>query len=200
MATQEKLLKSLEILKSLSSPNQTFDPSKRKEKIQHCHIVTEAISNSTIKIAPNFHTYLSITIEVLLQLCDDQESDVRMTAGDCLNRIIRALNDGNIGKVQIELHKGIKRNGPAKSLRAALKRFSQLAHLIRPHKGKPYVVNLFPTLIKVSERPEEQVHETLANSILPIMKVLGSFSSDNEIKVKLMYFFFRVKSMGFRGC
>jgi huntingtin len=110
------------------------------------------------------------------------------------------LNDGNIGKVQIELHKGIKRNGPAKSLRAALKRFSQLAHLIRPHKGKPYVVNLFPTLIKVSERPEEQVHETLANSILPIMKVLGSFSSDNEIKVKLMYFFFRVKSMGFRGC
>ncbi|RZC38340.1 huntingtin-like [Asbolus verrucosus] len=189
MATQEKLLKSLEILKNLSAPNQTFDPLnstsvcfRKKDKIQHCHIVTEAISNSTIKIAPNFHTYLSITIEVLLQLCDDQESDVRMTAEECLNRIIRALNDGNIGKVQIELHKGIKRNGPARSLRAALWRFAQLAYLIRPHKGKPYVVNLFPTLIKMSERTEEQIHETLANSLTAIMKVLGSFSSDNEIK------------------
>lgn len=93
------------------------------------------------------------------------------------------MNDGNIGKVQIELHKGIKQNGSARSLRAALKRFAQLAHLIRPHKGKPYVVNLFPTLIKVSERPEEQIHETLANSVLPIMKVLGCFASDIEIKV-----------------
>ncbi|XP_008191527.2 huntingtin [Tribolium castaneum] len=182
MATQEKLLKSLEVLKTLSAPNQTFDSSKKKDKIQHCHIVTEAISNSTIKIAPSFPTYLSITIEVLLQLCDDQESDVRMTAGDCLNKVIRAMNDGNIGKVQIELHKGIKQNGSARSLRAALKRFSQLAHLIRPHKGKPYVVNLFPTLIKVSQRPEEQIHETLANSLAPIMRVLGSFTSEVEIK------------------
>ncbi|XP_063922689.1 huntingtin isoform X2 [Zophobas morio] len=194
MATQEKLLKSLEILKNLSAPNQTFDASKKKDKIQHCHIVTEAISNSTIKIAPNFHTYLSITIEVLLQLCDDQESDVRMTAGDCLNRIIRAMNDGNIGKVQIELHKGIKRNGPARTLRAALKRFSQLAHLIRPHKGKPYVVNLYPTLIKVAERPEEQIHETLANSLSPIMTVLGCFSTEIEIKGLLKGFLKNISS------
>lgn len=81
------------------------------------------------------------------------------------------------------MHKEIKRNGPARSLRASLWRFAQLAHLIRPLKGKAYVDNLFPNLCKVIERPEEQIHETLANSISKIMKNLGSFASDNEIKV-----------------
>ena len=108
------------------------------------------------------------------------------------------MNDGNIGKVQIELHKGIKRNGPARTLRAALKRFSQLAHLIRPHKGKPYVVNLYPTLIKVAERPEEQIHETLANSLSPIMTVLGCFSTEIEIKVKIILYCLK-NNCGFSG-
>lgn len=91
--------------------------------------------------------------------------------------------------MQIELHKGIKRNGSARTLRAALWRFAQLAHLIRPHKGKPYVVNLFPTLLKVAERPEEQIHETLASSLSKIMSVLGCFSSDAETKVHILAYY-----------
>lgn len=90
-----------------------------------------------------------------------------------------------MSKVLIELHKGIKRNGSARSLRAALWRFSQLAHLIRPQKGKPYVANLFPALIKISERPEEQVHDTLSSSLMKIMQNLGKFASDLDIKVTI---------------
>lgn len=37
----------------------------------------------------------------------------------------------NMGKVNLELHKEIKRNGSARSLRAALWRFAELAHMIR---------------------------------------------------------------------
>lgn len=47
------------------------------------------MGNSTIRIAFNFGYLLSFSIEVLLQLCDDQESDVRMIADECLNRLIR---------------------------------------------------------------------------------------------------------------
>lgn len=93
------------------------------------------------------------------------------------------MSNGNIGKVQIELHKEIKKNGAARSLRAALSRFSQLAHLIRPHKGKPYVTNLIPCIIKITEREEEMIQETLANSLPNIMNSLGSFTTDNDIKV-----------------
>lgn len=32
---------------------------------------------------------LEVTIETFLKLCDDSDSDVRMTSDECLNRIIR---------------------------------------------------------------------------------------------------------------
>ncbi|KAJ8971468.1 hypothetical protein NQ317_001243 [Molorchus minor] len=111
-----------------------------------------------------------------------------MTSEECLNRIIRAANDRHIGKIQIELHKEIKRNGEARPLRTALWFFSILAHNIRPHKGKPYVVNMFPSIIKIAERNEESIHETLAMSLPKIMAALGCFSSENEIKVLLKAF------------
>lgn len=55
----------------------------------HLTITTEAMANPTIQIAPNFNYLLSFSIEVLLQLCDDPESDVRMVVEECLNRLIR---------------------------------------------------------------------------------------------------------------
>ncbi|XP_017781525.1 PREDICTED: huntingtin [Nicrophorus vespilloides] len=182
MATQEKLLKSLEALRLLLNSNQALDPVKKKEKIQHCNIIVEAMMNPTIKIAKNFNTFLSFAMDVLLQLCDDPESDVRMTADECLNKIIRAMGNSSITKIQIELHKEIKSNGSARSLRAALWRFALLAHHIRPHKGKPYVINLVPCIVKILERTEELVHETLANSMGNIMKTLGCFTMDRDIK------------------
>lgn len=88
-----------------------------------------------------------------------------------------------MSKIQIELHKEIKKNGATRTLRTALGLFSLLVHHIRPHKGKAYVTNLFPSLIKISERPEESIHETLATSLPRILKVLGCFTTENEMKV-----------------
>lgn len=96
--------------------------------------------------------------------------------------------NGNIIKVQLELHKEIKKNGSVRSLRAALWRFAQLCHMIRPHKGKAYVNNLVPCIVKISERIEEPLLETLASSLPKIMESLGSFTSDNEIKMLLKAF------------
>ncbi|CAH1155948.1 unnamed protein product [Phaedon cochleariae] len=188
MATQEKLQKSLEALKNLAKSNHhPSEVPKKKEKIQYCYFITEAISNPTIRIPNNYHTLLGSCIEIFLLLCDDQDADIRMTSEECLNRIIRAA-DGHIGKIQIELHKEIKKNGAARSLRAALWLFSVLAHHIRPHKGKPYAVNVFQNLVKISERTEESIHETLAAALPRIMKVLGCFTTENEMKVLLKAF------------
>jgi len=45
--------------------------------------------HSGVRGAPNFSHLLSIAIEILLQLCDDCHSDVRMIADESLNRVIR---------------------------------------------------------------------------------------------------------------
>lgn len=111
MATQERLMKSLDILKSLINPNLTTDLTARlhlhrtqemnrninifdiyfrkKDKILHCNIISDAMCNSSVRVASNFQNLLCFSIEILLQLCDDQESDVRMVADESLNRIIR---------------------------------------------------------------------------------------------------------------
>ncbi|CAO2640214.1 Htt [Lemmus lemmus] len=94
---------------------------------------------------------------------DDAESDVRMVADECLNKVIK--------------------NGAPRSLRAALWRFAELAHLVRPQKCRPYLVNLLPCLTRTSKRPEESVQETLAAAVPKIMASFGNFANDNEIKV-----------------
>jgi len=62
---------------------------RRKEKISHCLTIADAVCHSGVKGASNFSQLLSIAIEVLLQLCDDCHSDVRMIADESLNRVIR---------------------------------------------------------------------------------------------------------------
>jgi hypothetical protein len=62
---------------------------RRKEKISNCLAIADAMCNSGVKGAPNFSHLLSIAIEILLQLCDDPHSDVRMIADESLNRVIR---------------------------------------------------------------------------------------------------------------
>lgn len=91
--------------------------------------------------------------------------------------------ESNIVKIQVELHKEIKKNGNARSLRAALWRFAELCHMIRPQKGKAYVSNLVPCIIQIAKRTEEPVLETLANALPKIFKALGNFTMDNDIKV-----------------
>jgi hypothetical protein len=41
------------------------------------------------------------------------------------------MTDSNVVKIQVELHKEIKKNGNPRPLRAALWRFAELCHLIR---------------------------------------------------------------------
>ncbi|XP_015685439.1 huntingtin-like, partial [Protobothrops mucrosquamatus] len=99
-----------------------------------------------------------------------------------------ALMDSSLPRLQLELYKEIKKNGASRSLRAALWRFAELAHLVRPQKCRPYFVNLLPCLTRVSRRPEESVQETLAAAMPKIMAAFGNFANDSDIKVLLKAF------------
>eukprot|EP00058_Branchiostoma_floridae_P006836 XP_002592324.1 hypothetical protein BRAFLDRAFT_101261 [Branchiostoma floridae] len=141
-----------------------------------------------------FPKFLGISMEMFLASCDDKESDVRMVADECLNRTVKMLLETNLGRLQVELYKEIKKNGPARSLRAALWRFAELSHLIRPQKCRPYVVNLLPCFNRICRRQEDAVQETLANSLKKTFPVLGSFTNDAEIKVLLKTFLPNLRS------
>jgi len=52
---------------------------------------------------------------------------------------------------------------------------------------RPYVVNLLPCLLRICQRPEEMIHETLSGAMLKISPVLASFMTDVETKVIVFY-------------
>ncbi|XP_065454357.1 huntingtin isoform X2 [Chrysemys picta bellii] len=207
MATMEKLMKAFESLRSfqqqqgpaaiLEEPLQRAKKelsTTKKDRVNHCLTICENIVAQSLRNSPEFQKLLGIAMELFLLCSDDAESDVRMVADECLNKVIKALMDSNLPRLQLELYKEIKKNGASRSLRAAVWRFAELAHLVRPQKCRPYLVNLLPCLTRISKRPEESVQETLAAAIPKIMAAFGNFANDNEIKVLLKAFIANLKS------
>ncbi|XP_037104805.1 huntingtin isoform X1 [Syngnathus acus] len=206
MATMEKLMKAFESLKSfqqqqgpptaeeLVQRQKKEQATTKKDRVTHCLTICENIVAQSLRTSPEFQKLLGIAMEMFLLCSDDSESDVRMVADECLNKIIKALMDSNLPRLQLELYKEIKKNGASRSFRAALWRFAELAHLIRPQKCRPYLVNLLPCLTRITKRQEETVQETLASGIPKIMASLGHFANDGEIKVLLKSFVANLKS------
>ncbi|XP_028270091.1 huntingtin isoform X3 [Parambassis ranga] len=206
MATMEKLMKAFESLKSfqqqqgpptaeeLVQRQKKEQATTKKDRVTHCLTICENIVAQSVRTSPEFQKLLGIAMEMFLLCSDDSESDVRMVADECLNKIIKALMDSNLPRLQLELYKEIKKNGASRSLRAALWRFAELAHLIRPQKCRPYLVNLLPCLTRITKRQEETVQETLAAAMPKIMAALGHFANDSEIKVLLKSFVANLKS------
>nr|XP_056711144.1 huntingtin [Euleptes europaea] len=210
MSTMEKLMKAFESLRSFQqqqSPAAAAAPPEeppqrprkdlsttKKDRVNHCLTICENIVAQSLRNSPEFQKLLGIAMELFLLCSDDAESDVRMVADECLNKVIKALMDSNLPRLQLELYKEIKKNGASRSLRAALWRFAELAHLVRPLKCRPYLVNLLPCLTRVCKRPEESVQETLAAAIPKIMSAFGNFANDNEIKAFLKTFVANLKS------
>lgn len=166
----------------------------KKDRVTHCLTICENIVAQSLRTSPEFQKLLGIAMEMFLLCSDDSESDVRMVADECLNKIIKALMDSNLPRLQLELYKEIKKNGASRSLRAALWRFAELAHLIRPQKCRPYLVNLLPCLTRITKRQEETVQETLASAMPKIMVALGQFANDSELKVLLRSLVANLKS------
>uniref|UniRef100_A0A8C6R2D9 Huntingtin n=1 Tax=Nannospalax galili TaxID=1026970 RepID=A0A8C6R2D9_NANGA len=177
----------------LPRPKKELSATK-KDRVNHCLTICENIVAQSLRNSPEFQKLLGIAMELFLLCSDDAESDVRMVADECLNKVIKALMDSNLPRLQLELYKEIKKNGAPRSLRAALWRFAELAHLVRPQKCRPYLVNLLPCLTRTSKRPEESVQETLAAAVPKIMASFGNFANDNEIKVLLKAFIANLKS------
>ncbi|KAK7929546.1 hypothetical protein WMY93_005941 [Mugilogobius chulae] len=202
----EKLMKAFESLKSfqqqqgpptaeeLVQKQKKEQATTKKDRVTHCLTICENIVAQSLRTSPEFQKLLGIAMEMFLLCSDDSESDVRMVADECLNKIIKALMDSNLPRLQLELYKEIKKNGASRSLRAALWRFAELAHLIRPQKCRPYLVNLLPCLTRIAKRQEETVQETLASAMPKIMLALGNFANDGEIKVLLKSFVANLKS------
>ncbi len=154
--------------------------SRTREKLSQLSALSDGLCSpsSRDRTPPaNFARCLTAAVEVFFALLDDADADVRIQADECVNRVTRTLAETHAGRLQVELYKEIKKNGAARCLRVALIKFGELSSLIRPQKGRAYVTNLLPCLVRVARRQEESVHEAMAIALPRMFAVLGKIIS-----------------------
>ncbi|CAF3598174.1 unnamed protein product [Adineta steineri] len=197
----DKLSKSLEVLKILSSTTSDaiaasneksrLDPmSISKEKIHHLNIITDLLSSQSLikSNTDNYFKFLTASVETLFLNCDDNDHDVRLATDENLNKLIKNLKDIHLTRIQVELHRIIKRNpnvGP-RALKGALWRFAELANVIHAKKIRPFFDHLFGAFCSIAARSEDIVHEKLPEYYELIFRVLGRSINDKEIKDLLL--------------
>jgi len=135
----------------------------------------------TCRSNPEFHNLLAVSVAGLLQACDDCASDVRMNADECLNRMITNLLDSHLGRLQVELYKAIKREDTSvRTLKAALSKFADLAHLVKPFKRRVFVTSMLPSIFRIIAVHDEGLQEALAAAMSKICEALGLFFADAD--------------------
>ncbi|CAG7730919.1 unnamed protein product [Allacma fusca] len=195
----EKILKTLEALKvpTLSSLDSSVPgnintavaaacdsvKTKKKERISYCITVTDSVCSGSIQTLGDYPKILEKVTEVLFQLCNDPDSDIRLVASDCLHRIVRTVKDQFQHRFQMEVYKEIKKNQNPRSLRLALNLFAFMSPLIRPQKCRVFMLSLLPCFAQIARRTEETLYEHLPPSFCEIFKNLGPFVNDNEVKM-----------------
>ncbi|NWV45069.1 HD protein, partial [Daphoenositta chrysoptera] len=92
----------------LQRPKKELSATK-KDRVNHCLTICENIVAQSLRNSPEFQKLLGIAMELFLLCSEDAESDVRMVADECLNKVIKALMDSNIPRLQLELYKEIKK-------------------------------------------------------------------------------------------
>ena len=165
---------------------------RKKEKMSHCNMVADNIcSQAGVKNNTDFSKYLTVATDMFFTLSNDEDADIRLLADECLTKVVKNLSESgnNVGRMQVELYKEIKKNGSSRSLRSALNKFAAICGQIRPQKCRAYIENLTPCLAKIAKtRKEEAVHETLADNMNLILDCLGHYANETEIDQLLTTF------------
>lgn len=130
----------------------------------------------------NFKALLANGVQILLLFCEDNDSNIRISAEENLNRIIRMVEKQHqILLIQIELFHEIKKNGNERSLKVCLNLFSHFTHNIKHRRRKIYAQNLVPCMLLIGKRKEPLVIEAFVEFIKAFSKHLLNCLSEYEV-------------------
>ncbi|XP_055345689.1 huntingtin-like [Paramacrobiotus metropolitanus] len=128
--------------------------------------------------------HLALAIEHLLACCDDADASVRLAAEESLNAILKEHIVAHPVTVLIELFKQLKKNDKPRCLRAAWLRLAFFSNYAKPQRfrNRAFVVNLLPCIIQLARHEEDVLQEALAEGLPLVLKVMGIYLTEAEIK------------------
>ena len=88
MASLEKLVKAIDQIKIVESSNS--DPQVKKKELRvHLLNIVEFNSNSNVQNHKDFISYIGLSIDSLIKLCDSKDSDIRLASDEGLYKVIK---------------------------------------------------------------------------------------------------------------
>lgn len=89
MASLEKLIKTIEQLRSIEETTTDANHVKKKEVRLLLSTLVELSCNTTVQSHKEYVSYISSSIDTIIKLYDSKESDVRLASDEGLYRIIK---------------------------------------------------------------------------------------------------------------
>jgi hypothetical protein len=140
MTSIDRMSKSFDILKipihiyEIEQRKNDINQLSRKDKIVNLNLIYDNLMANNVRQADEYLRMLSLSIEAFLVFFDDSDPDVYFVAEECLNKTIKNLLDTYLSRIQADLYRFVKKNGPERGVRGALIRFAEICHLVKLHK------------------------------------------------------------------
>ncbi|CAJ0938264.1 unnamed protein product, partial [Mesorhabditis belari] len=181
-AKVDKLIKSINGLETTLKQKEQHTPPKKaatndKER-QFCAEIREILASSDvsniIKNDKRCENEFTRAVELLFNLVNHTDQSLRTLAEETLDAIFREqLLAFQHARVIVRLITVVAKNGPSRSLVAALNRLCSLIQYSKANRLTSYGVHIVNALTMILKRPEETVQTALEKGIPKIFDVLG---------------------------
>ncbi|CAJ0938358.1 unnamed protein product, partial [Mesorhabditis belari] len=181
-AKVDKLIKSINGLETTLKQKEQHTPPKKaatndKER-QFCAEIREILASSDvsniIKNDKRCENEFTRAVELFFNLVNHTDQSLRTLAEETLDAIFREqLLAFQHARVIVRLITVVAKNGPSRSLVAALNRLCSLIQYSKANRLTSYGVHIVNALTMILKRPEETVQTALEKGIPKIFDVLG---------------------------
>lgn len=98
---------------------------------------------SSLRLTSHYPNLLATVFERFYKMCSDDDDNVKNSSEEALNKLIKEMLPFDGNKVFFEIHKELRKNGKMRSLRAALRRYSEIAQSLQLQFLRKNFVMLF---------------------------------------------------------
>ncbi|PRP81029.1 hypothetical protein PROFUN_11181 [Planoprotostelium fungivorum] len=181
-ATPVSIMEFMRAIDYLGSVPLTNEADKRT-KINYCRGVADGLLTGAIKNHADFPRLLSISCASLLRMHSDEDIDVRTAAEESFNKVLVTFIDAHSDRILFELFRILKKGSDGgKAQRAAMKKFGDVCHFIKPSKSRKYITSLLPCIEQIIIESDEVMHEVMAISMEKLSQVMIFYLKENEIQ------------------
>lgn len=183
--SMSELSAALEVLRN--DPRVTRKKYSEADKVHACRTATAIVSSPKMQDNGEAQKILALVLGGLIKMESDSAFQVWSVADECVINLVNELLCKFPDRIMVELFKGIK-SFKGRPQRASLEKFSQLCSSISPLNSRKFTLSLLEPLEAIAKQGDNDIKETLGNSMDGICRTLVYFMREKEVQHLLSCF------------